>query len=102
MVPPASHGGTVPAIDQVDHDIYQEEVKEYVKKHSKLQTHNQQLYTIIYGQIAQLVQSMVKSHTTYAAIQQQPDGIRLLNEVQAVMLNVQEQQYLPLMIHQTK
>ena len=83
-------------------DIYTDEVKEYVKQCHCLTSHNQQLYAILWGQSTQSIHAKVEAHPGFDDIRMESDGICLLNEIQLIMLNVQEQRYLPLSIHQTK
>ena len=52
---PSLEEGTTGMVNPVDLDIYNEQVKEYMKQHSRLQTHNQQLYAIIWGQATEMV-----------------------------------------------
>ena len=83
-------------------EIYTEEVIEYVKQCRCLTSHNQQLYTILWGQSTDSIHVKVEAHPGFNQIRMDSDGICLLNEIQIIMLNVQEQWYLPLTIHQTK
>ena len=76
---PALKEGTTGMVDPVDLDIYNEEVKEYMKHHCCLQMHNQQLYAIIWGQVTEMVHAHLESHAGFETIQAQSDGIGLLN-----------------------
>ena len=82
--------------------ICSNKVKEYVKQRRCLTSHNQQLYAILWGQSSESIHSKVEAHPGCDDIRMESDGIHFLNEIQLIMLNVQEQRYLPLSIHQTK
>ena len=79
-----------------------EEVKEYVKQCRCLTSHNQELYAILWGQSTESIHAKVEACPGFNQIRMDSDGIHLLNEILIIMLNVQEQQYLLLTIHQTK
>ena len=83
---PALADGTAGMVNPIDLDIYSEEVKEYMKHHCCLQTHNQQLYAIIWGQMTETVHACLESHAGFKTIQSQLDGIGLLNSLQ-IMYN---------------
>ena len=91
LPPPPATDGTVILIDPVEMDIYMEEVKEYVKQHHHSTSHNQQLYTILWGQSTESIHAKVKARPGFDDIRMESDGIHLLNEIQLIMLNVQEQ-----------
>ena len=88
--PPASNGTVIP-IDPVEMDICTEEVKEYMKQRQCLTSHNQQLYTILWGQSMESIHAKVEACPGFNEIRMDSDGICLLNEIQLIMLNVQEQ-----------
>ena len=100
--PPPTSKGTIVPIDPVEMDIYMEEVKEYMKQCRCLTSHNQQLYAIPWGQSTESIHAKVEARPGFNQIRMDSDGIHLLNEIQIIMLNVQEQQYLLLTIHQRK
>ena len=102
LPPPPATDGTVIPIDPVEMDIYKEEVKEYVKQHCHLMSHNQQLYAILWGQSTESIHAKAEAGPGFDDIRMESNGICLLNEIQLIMLNVQEQQYLPISMHQTK
>ena len=101
LPPPPASDGTVNPIDPVEMDIYMEELKEYVKQHHRLTSHNQQLYTILWGQSTESIHAKVEAHPGFNDTRMESEGICLLNEIQLIMLNVKEQRYLLLSIHQT-
>ena len=68
-----------------------EEVKEYVRQHRHLTSHNQQLYATLWGQSTESIHAKVEACPGFDDIRMESDGIRLLNEIQLIMLNVQEQ-----------
>ena len=100
--PPPATDGTIVPVDPVEMDIYIEEVKEYIKQRQHLISHNQQLYTILWGQSTESIHVKVEAHPGFNEIRMDSNGICLLNEILLTMLNGQEQRYLPLTIHQTK
>ena len=79
-----------------------EEVKEFMKQCQCLTSHNQQLYAILWGQSLESIHAKVEAHPGFDEIRMDSDGVHLLNEIELIMLNVQEQRYLLLSIHQTK
>ena len=93
LPPPPATDGTVILIDPVEMDIYMEEVKEYVKQRHRLTSHNQQLYVIFWGQSTESIHAKVEAHPGFDDIRMESDRIRILNEIQLIMLNVQEQRY---------
>ena len=86
--PPPASSGTIVPIDPVEIDIYMEEVKEYVKQHRRLTSHNQQLYAILWGQSTESIHMKVEDCPGFNEIRMDSDGIC---EIHIVMLNVQEQ-----------
>ena len=100
--PPPTSEGTIVPIVLLEMDIYMEEVKEYVKQRRCLTSHNQKLYTILWGQSTESIHVKVEARPVFNQIRMDSDGICLLNEIQIITLNVQEQWYLQLTIHQTK
>ena len=91
LPPPPATDGTVSPIDPVEMDIYMEKVKEYVKQRRCLTSHNQQLYAILWGQSTESIHAKVEACPGFDDIRMESDRIRLLNEIQLIMLNVQEQ-----------
>ena len=91
LPPPPATDGTVVLIDPVEMDIYTVEVKEYVKQHCHLMSHNQQLYAILWGQSMESIHAKVEARPGFDDIMMESDSIHLLNEMQLIMLNVQEQ-----------
>ena len=82
--------GTIVPIDPLEMDIYMEEVKEYMKQHQCLTSHNQQLYAILWGQSTESIHAKVEACPGFNQIRMDSDGIHLLNKIQIIMLNVQE------------
>ena len=66
-----------------------------------LMLHSHQLYTVLWGQSTESIHVKVEARPGFDDIRMESDDIHLLNEMQLIMLNVQEQQYLPISIHQT-
>ena len=73
-----------------------------MKQHRCLTSHNQQLYAILWGQSMESIHARVEACPGFNPVKMDSDGICLLSKIQIIMLNVQEQQYLPLTIRQTK
>ena len=82
--PPPATDGTVIPIDPVEIDIYMEEVKEYMKQHRRLTSHNQQLYTIFWGQSTESIHVKVEACPGFNEIRMDSNGICLLNEIHLI------------------
>ena len=58
--------------------------------------------TIVCDPLGTIIHAKVEAHPGFDEIRMDSDGVHLLNEIELIMLNVQEQRYLLLSIHQTK
>ena len=82
--------------------IFGEQVKEYVKQHSRLHENIKRLWALVWGQCSDTIQTRLQSLETYEDMQGASDGLQLLIAIKDLMFNVQEQKYVPLSIHLAK
>ena len=82
--------------------IFGEQVKEYVKKNSRLHKNIKRLCALVWGQGSDTIQTRPQSLETYEDMRAASDGLQLLIAIKDLMFNVQEQKYEPLSIHLAK
>jgi Zinc knuckle len=95
---PATSGGTV---DQVDQDIYREDIKAYAMDKRQLANSMQMAYSLILGQCSEGVRAKIESAPNHEALQNAGDPIGLLLNIQSIMFNHQTSKYLPHAIHES-
>ena len=79
-----------------------EQVKEYVKQHSRLHKNIKRLWALVWGQCSDNICTRLQSLETYEDMLAASDGLQLLIAIKDLMFNVQEQKYVPLSIHLAK
>ena len=82
--------------------IFSEQVKEYVKQNSRLHENIKRLWALVWGQCSDTIRTRLQSLEYYEDMRAASDGLQLLIAIKDLMLNVQEQKYIPLSIHIAK
>ena len=82
--------------------IFREQVKEYVKQHSRLHENIKRLWALVWGQCSDTIRTRLQSLETYEDMRAASDGLQLLIAIKDLMFNIQEQKYVPLSIHLAK
>ena len=82
--------------------IFGEQVKEYVKQHSRLHENIKRLWALVWVQCSDTIRTRLQSLETYENMQAASDGLQLLIAMKDLTFNVQEQKYVPLSIHLAK
>ena len=82
--------------------IFGEQVKEYVKPHSRLHENIKRLWALVWGQCSDTIRTRLQSLETYEDMRAASDGLQLLIAIKDLMFNMQEQKYVPLSIHLAK
>ena len=97
--PTAPVGDRIPPLAAA---IFGEQVKEYVKQHSRLHENIKRLWALVWGQCSDTIRTRLQSLETYEDMRAASDGLQLLIAIKDLMFNVQEQKYVPLSIHLAK
>ena len=97
--PRAPIGDPIPAFLAA---IFSEQVKEYVKQVSRLQENIKRLWALVWGQCSNTIRKRIQALHTYEDMHTASDGLQLLIAIKDLMVNVQEQKYVPLLIHLAK
>ncbi|CAB9514293.1 expressed unknown protein [Seminavis robusta] len=93
--------GTV-STDEVDKEIFKQEVSAFVKGRDKLKENRQNAFSLIWGQCSDNIRTKVKSSTSFDKLSAEADVIGLLQGVRTVMLQFQTRKYQPLAILESK
>ena len=97
---PVLQGPTAPTTtDALTVAIFQEEVKEFVKRTKKLEENVQLLWALLWGQALDAVRTKLEARWDHDDMRHQSAGVELLNAIKDLMYNVQELKYIPLAIH---
>ena len=88
--------------DVTQNRIWEKQVDLSVKKVDQLQTNIQLLFSLVWGQCTDVMQSKVEASTTYKAIANSNDGIELLKLIKDIAFIFSSQKYLPHAIHDAK
>lgn len=91
--PPSSTPTTTRAQDSVDQDIYKEQIKGYVARKQKYDENKDKLYSVIWGQCSDNMQSRIQSDTIFQSIDEERSCLLLLKEIKGVMFNFESQQF---------
>ena len=83
---PAPETGEV-TIDLIDMEVYQQEVKSYVNNKDLLQVSMMRIYSVIYGQCSDGIQTKIETMSNPKRIANYGDTIGLLNNIKSVMAN---------------
>ncbi|CAB9520834.1 unknown protein [Seminavis robusta] len=83
-------------------EIWKQEVSAYVKKKNEVETNMENAYSLIFGQCSEGVRAKLESMINHKEIKEAGDPVRLLNNIQTVMLQFQTTKYKPLAIYECK
>ena len=76
-------------IDELDMEVYRQEVKAYVMNKELLQASMMRIYSVIYGQCSDGVRAKVEAMNNHQSIVDDGDAIGLLKNIKSVMANFQ-------------
>ena len=79
--------------DETDKAIWNEELKEYMKRTRELKNNFAAIHAVAWGQCSEAMKAKVKSHSQYAQRTEANDCFWLLNQVRAVTLQFDETKY---------
>ncbi len=91
--PPTSTSTTTRSQDSLDQDIYKEQIKGYVARKQKYDENKDKLYSVIWGQCSDSMQSRIQSNTNFQSIDEKRSCLLLLKEIKGVMFNFESQQF---------
>ena len=77
-------------INQVEMDIYKENIKVYVSRQNRYQENKEKMYSVIWGQCSSSLQSKIQSKL-FQQIDRTRDCLQLLKEIKGVMFNFETQ-----------
>jgi hypothetical protein len=92
--------GTPPVIDQVDQEIFKEEIRIFVKTKAAIESTMKSLYDLIWGQCSETLRSRLRGYNDYATYSPSADSLALLKGIRAEMTGFRNKQYLPHSLHQ--
>ena len=75
----------VAGASRTDTRIWEEEVKQYVKRQDTLRSNVQSLYSLVWGQCTEGLREKIKSHNDYQTTSQARNGINLLIIIRNIM-----------------
>ena len=90
---PSSSGATTRSQDAIEQDIYKEQIKMYVSRRERYMENKDKLYSVIWGQCSDTIQSKLQGKSTFNHIDESRDCIMLLKEIKGIMYNFESQQY---------
>ena len=96
---PISTTTTTRSQDAIDQDIYKEQIKMYVSRKERYVENKDKLYSVIWGQCSDSIQSKLQSKPTFHNIDESRDCLRLLKEIKGIMFNYESQQYPIISMH---
>ncbi|CAB9512359.1 unknown protein [Seminavis robusta] len=99
-VPTAADG--TPSTDDVDKEIFKQEVSAFVKGRDKLRENRQNAFSLIWGQCSDNIRTKVKSSADFETMSTSANVIGLLQSIRTVMLQFQTRKYQPLAILESK
>ena len=76
---------------QEDEDIYKERVKIYVSRKDRYEENKDKLYSIIWGQCSNAMQSKLQNKTTFQDIDDNGQCLNLLKEIKGIIFNFETQ-----------
>ena len=90
---PNSPGTTTRSQDALEQDIYKEQIKMYVSRRERYMENKDKLYSVIWDQCSDTIQSKLQSKSTFNDIDESRNCIMLLKEIKGIMYNFKSQQY---------
>jgi hypothetical protein len=84
------------------HLICEKIITEYVKRESVLTENVKTVYSLIWGQCADIMRQKIESQIDYETTKEASDAIRLLNTIKSIMFNFQGQIYRPQALRDAK
>ena len=97
-VVPGDGTGTV-SIDPVDQAIFNEKIKNYVRKEELLVSVMKGFYDIVWGQVTDTLRGRLKGWEDYEKFSSSSDTIRLLTVIKSEMTGFKEKRYLAHSLH---
>ena len=97
---PNAPSGSTRSSSTVDQDIYKEKIKGYVARMEKYTENKHKLYSVIWGQCSDSMQSKLQNKDDFDRIDEDHDCLRLLKEIKGVMFNFESEQYPIISMHQ--
>ena len=95
---PGDGTGTV-SIDPVDQAIFNEKIKNYVRKEELLVSVMKGFYDIVWGQVTDTLRGRLKGWEDYEKFSSSSDTIRLLTVIKSEMTGFKEKRYLAHSLH---
>ena len=75
-------------IDDVEKDIYREDVKEYVKYKCALSKSSKRIYSLVLGQCTESLQAKMKEKEEWKEIDEKSDSVELLKRINEIVFKV--------------
>ena len=82
--------------------IWEERIKQYMRREDTLTQNLKSAYALIYGQCSNTLHVKLESRPDYEGIKATADPIGLLENIKAVMYQFQVERYGPLALHKAK
>ena len=79
--------------DETDKAIWNEELKEYVKRRREMQSNFATIHAVVWGQCSEAMRAKIKSHASYVARTDANDCFWLLKQIKSVTLQFDETKY---------
>jgi hypothetical protein len=93
---------TVTPINVLDISDYQS-AKKIVDYKVQYQTKNRQkVFSLVWQQCTESMHAKIKAHRDYTAIEQERNGIDLLQVIKLICLDIEDENYVPQKVHETK
>ena len=86
----------------MDTEIFKQEINQYVRRKSTLQTNMQKAYSLVLGQCTELMKSKLKGDPDWDIIKTDLDVLKLLVEIKTISFRFEDQKYQVLEIHNSK
>ena len=71
--------------DEVDVDLYKEEVKMYAQEKKNIQSTLRSIFNVVWGQCSTIMKSKLESKTNFKTSKQNKDVVELLKQIKAIM-----------------
>ena len=97
---PSAPSGSTRSSSTVDQDIYKEKIKGYVARMEKYTENKHKLYSVIWGQCSDSMQSKLQNKDNFMQIDEDRDCLNLLKEIKGIMFNFESEQYPIISMHQ--
>jgi hypothetical protein len=85
---------------KTENKIWDEEVKEHVKRKRYLEENLCTLYSLIWGQCTEVIRARIEAINGYDAVSAQGNSIELLKAIKALVYDFESQKYRTLAIHE--